>query len=379
MVLNSFIHHHGFIRIIMKRTRFYPFQQKLGGRMIEFFGWEMPVEYTGIISEHLAVRQQAGLFDVSHMGEIRVQGPQALAFLQHLTPNDVARLSPGQAQYTALTTPRGTFVDDMLIYCLEPELFLLVVNASNSDKDFRWVADHSAPYKVMVENLSEAYSQLALQGPAAARILQPLTDIPLAQMKSFASAQGRVAGIESLVSRTGYTGEDGFEVYTRDPNPGPLWEAILAQGKPFGLLPVGLGARDTLRLEAKLMLYGNDIDETTTVLEADLKWVIKFKKGEFLGREALLKQSEEGIKRKIAGFELVGRGIARPHYPVFIGGIQVSQVCSGTFAPFLKKSIGLAYLPVEQTAIGTEVEIDLRGRRTRAKVVPTPFYKRPAA
>jgi aminomethyltransferase len=379
MVLNIFIYPHEFIRIIMKRTRFYPDQEKLGGRMIEFFGWEMPVEYTGIINEHLAVRQRAGLFDVSHMGEIRVQGPQALDFLQHITPNDVARLSPGQAQYTALTTPHGTFVDDMLIYCLEPDLFLLVVNASNSDKDFRWVADHSAPYKVMVENLSEAYSQLALQGPAAEKILQPLTDIPLAQMKSFASAQGRVAGVAGLVSRTGYTGEDGFEVYTHDPNPGPLWEAILAQGKPFGLLPIGLGARDTLRLEAKLMLYGNDIDETTTMLEADLKWVIKFKKGDFLGREALLKQSEEGIKRKIVGFELLGRGIARPHYPVFAGGVQVSQVCSGTFAPCLKKSIGLAYLPLEQTAIGTEFEIDLRGQRTRAKVVPTPFYKRSAA
>jgi aminomethyltransferase len=362
----------------MKRTRFYPYQQKLGGRMIEFFGWEMPVEYSGIISEHLAVRQKAGLFDVSHMGEIRVQGPQALDILQHITPNDVSRLAPGQAQYTALTTPRGTFVDDLLIYCLEPELYLLVVNASNADKDFRWVAEHAAPYKVLVENLSEAYSQLALQGPLAEKILQPLTDIPLAQMKSFVAAQGRVAGVSSLVSRTGYTGEDGFEVYTRDPDPGRLWEAILGQGKPYGLLPVGLGARDTLRLEAKLMLYGNDIDDTTTVLEADLKWVVKFKKGDFLGRDALLKQSEAGITRKIVGFELRDKGIARPHYPVYVGGTQVSQVCSGTFAPFLRKSIGLAYLPVEQTAVGTAFEIGLRGQRAKAEVVSTPFYKRPA-
>ena len=362
----------------MKRTRFYPYQEKLGGRMIKFFGWEMPVEYSGIISEHLAVRHKAGLFDVSHRGEIYVRGRQALDFLQHITPNDVARLAPGQAQYTALTTPRGTFVDDMLIYCLEPEFYLLVVNGSNADKDFQWASGHTASFQVKVENVSEAYSQLALQGPAAEKILQPLTDIPLAQMKSFASAQGRVAGLAGLVSRTGYTGEDGFEVYTRDPSPGPLWEAIMEKGKPYGLLPIGLGARDTLRLEAKLMLYGNDIDETTTMLEADLKWVIKFKKGDFLGGEALLKQSEEGISRKIVGFELLGRGIARPHYPVFAGGMQVSQVCSGTFAPFLKKSIGLVYLPLEQTAMGTEFEIDLRGQRTRAKVVPTPFYKRPA-
>jgi len=363
----------------MKRTRFYPYQQKLGGRMIEFFGWEMPVEYSGIISEHMAVRQKAGLFDVSHMGEIHVRGPQTLDFLQHLTPNDVSKLTPGQAQYTALTTPQGTFVDDMLIYCLEPGFYLLVVNASNSDKDFRWVADHASRFQVKVENLSEAYSQLALQGPAAEKILQPLTEIPLADMKSFHTAQGRVAGIDSLVSRTGYTGEDGFEVYSRDPSPGRLWEAIVERGKSYGLLPIGLGARDTLRLEAKLMLYGNDIDETTTMLEADLKWVIKFKKGDFLGRDVLLKQSEEGVGRKIVGFELLDRGIARPHYPVLVGGEQVSQVCSGTFSPFLKKSIGLVYLPIGQTEIGTEFEVGLRGQKAKARVVPTPFYKRPAA
>ncbi len=363
----------------MKRTRFYPYQQKLGGRMIEFFGWEMPVEYSGIISEHMAVRQMAGLFDVSHMGEIYVRGPRALDFLQHLTPNDVSKLAPGQAQYTALTTPQGTFVDDLLIYCVEPEFYLLVVNASNSDKDFRWVANHASPFQVKVENMSEAYSQLALQGPAAEKILQPLTDVSLIDMKSFHAARGQVAGIKSYLSRTGYTGEDGFEVYIRDSDPGPVWEAIMTQGKAYGLLPIGLGARDTLRLEAKLMLYGNDIDDTTTMLEADLKWVIKFKKGDFLGRDVLLKQLEAGVSRKIVGFELLDRGIARPHYPVFIGGTLVSQVCSGTFSPFLKKSIGLAYLPVEHTEIGAEFEIDIRGQRVKARVVPTPFYKRPAA
>ena len=361
----------------MKLTRLHPNHEKAGAKMIEFFGWHMPLEYQGIIDEHLAVRLKAGLFDVSHMGEIHVTGKDALAFLQYTTPNDVSRLAPLQAQYTALPTPQGTFVDDMLVYCLEPEHYLLVVNASNSDKDYAWVAQQAARFQVKVENVSDAYSQLALQGPAAVDILQPLTEIPLAGMKSFGAAQGRVAGQESLVSRTGYTGEDGFEVYTLSANPGVIWDAIIDQGRNLGVQPIGLGARDTLRLEAKLMLYGNDIDDTTTMMEADLKWVIKFKKGDFLGRDVLLRQAEQGVSRKIAGFELTGRGIARPHYPVFYQGQQVSQVCSGTFAPFLKKSIGLVYLPLAATEIGTAIEVGIRDSRVPAKVIPTPFYKRP--
>ncbi|MBM3296412.1 MAG: glycine cleavage system aminomethyltransferase GcvT [Candidatus Aminicenantes bacterium] len=363
----------------MNRTRFHSFHVKLGARMIEFFGWEMPVEYRGIIDEHLAVRNRAGLFDVGHMGEVHVSGPQALAFLQYLTPNDVARLEPGKVQYTALTTPRGTFVDDLLIYRLEPELFLLVINASNTDKDYEWLAGHASSFGVRLENLSRSYSQLALQGPAAERILQPLTDIPLREMKTFTALRGRVAGKDCLVSRTGYTGEDGFEIYTREDDPAPVWQELMSGGAGEGMQPVGLGARDTLRLEAKLMLYGNDIDETTSVLEADLKWIVKFKKGDFLGREALLRQEEEGLARKIAGFELLDRGIARPHYPVFFRGNKVGEVCSGTFSPLLKKSIGLVYLPLELTAPGTEFEVGIRDHRARAKVVPTPFYKRPAA
>jgi aminomethyltransferase len=344
--------------------------------MIEFFGWEMPVEYGGIIEEHLAVRERVGLFDVSHMGEIIIQGKDALAFLQHLTPNDAGRLAVGQAQYTALTTPNGTFVDDMLAYYLEPGRYLLVVNAANSDKDYAWVVGHKAAFDVTVENASDRYSQLALQGPEAEAVLQPLTGIRLAEMKSFHSATGKVAGLEVLVSRTGYTGEDGFEVYTVSPEPAVLWDEILRSGKDRGLLPVGLGARDTLRLEAKLMLYGNDIDDSTTVLEADLKWILKFKKGDFLGREALARQLEEGIKKKIVGFELLERGIARPHYPAFVGGEKVAEVTSGTFSPYLKKSIGLVYLPVEHTAVGSEFQIGIRDKRLRAAVVPTPFYKR---
>jgi len=344
--------------------------------MIEFFGWEMPVEFKGIIEEHMAVRTAAGLFDVSHMGEIMVRGKDALAFVQHLTPNDAGRLAINQAQYTALTTPQGTFVDDMLVYCLAPEEYLLVVNAANTDKDFGWVTAHQAGFDVSVENASDSYSQLALQGPRAQEILQPLTGINLAGLKSFWAERGKVAGIEALVSRTGYTGEDGFEIYTTSAQPAPILEEILRAGRPWGLLPIGLGARDTLRLEAKLMLYGNDIDDTTTVLEADLKWIIKFKKGDFLGRELLEKQLAEGVKRKIVGFDLIERGIPRPHYPVFAGGQKVSQVNSGTFSPFLKKSIGLAYLPVEFTAVGTEAEIGIRDKKVKAKVVSTPFYKR---
>lgn len=361
----------------MKKTRFSEIHKTLGGRMIEFFGWEMPVEFKGIIEEHMAVRKAAGLFDVSHMGEILVRGKDALAFVQHLTPNDAGRLAHYQVQYSAFTTPQGTFVDDMLVYCLEPEEYLLVVNAANTDKDYAWVTAHMAGFNVSVENASADYSQLALQGPRAQEILQPLTDIDLAGLKSFWADRGKVAGVDAMLSRTGYTGEDGFEIYTTSESPVVMLEEIAKAGHAHGLLPVGLGARDTLRLEAKLMLYGNDIDETTTVLEADLKWIVKFKKGDFIGRDVLEKQLAEGIRRKLVGFELVERGIPRPHYPVFAGREKAGHVTSGTFSPFLKKSIGLAYLPVEFTEIGTEIEVGIREKRVRAKVVSTPFYKRP--
>jgi aminomethyltransferase len=360
----------------MKRTRFYECHKKLGARLIEFFGWEMPVEYRGIIEEHMAVRRQAGLFDVSHMGEIIISGRDALAFIQFLTPNDAGRLAVNQAQYTALTTPQGTFVDDMLVYCLEPDRYLLVVNAANADKDYSWVFGHQDSFDVMVENASDRYSQLALQGPRSVDILQPLTDVQLAEMKPFWAAAGKVAGVDALVSRTGYTGEDGFEIYTISAEPAVIWEEILAGGQDSGILPIGLGARDTLRLEAKLMLYGNDIDDTTTVLEADLKWIIKFKKGDFLGRDVLARQLEEGVRKRIVGFELLERGIPRPHYPVHVKGRQAGEVTSGTFSPFLKKGIGLTYLPVEHAEIGAQIEVGIRDRLARATVVATPFYKR---
>jgi aminomethyltransferase len=360
----------------MKHTRFNAHHRKLGARMIEFSGWEMPVEYKGLIEEHLACRRAAGLFDVSHMGEIHVTGKDALAFVQHISPNDAARLSPGQVQYTGLLTSKGTYVDDMLVYCVHPEFYLLVVNAANTDKDFAYVVSQKGGFAVQPDNASDRYSQLALQGRQAIPILQPLTDVSLAPMHSFTFAFGKVAGKECIVSRTGYTGEDGFEIYTLDPDPGILWDAIMEKGAPLGLQPVGLGARDTLRLEAKLPLYGNDIDDTTTPLECDFAWIVKFNKGDFLGRDVLVRQKEQGLTRKLVGFEVKDKGIARPHYPVFVGGVPAGHVASGTFSPLFKKSIGLVYLPIAKTAAGTEFEIGIRDKKVKADVVPTPFYKR---
>ncbi len=360
----------------MKRTRLYSSHKRLGARMIEFFGWEMPLEFKGIIEEHLAVRERAGLFDVSHMGEIIVRGKRPLDFLQYLTPNDVSRLEPNRAQYSALITSKGTFVDDILVYNLGGEEYLLVTNAANTEKDFAWILSHAKNFEVEVVNKSDDYTQIALQGPKSQQILQPLTTINLEEMRPFWSARGKIEGEEVMISRTGYTGEDGFEIYTLSPHPELIWEAILKRGESFGLLPAGLGARDTLRLEAKLMLYGNDIDETTSILEAGLGWMVKFEKSDFLGKEALLNQKKEGIKRKLVGFEIISRGIARPHYPVFIEGKKVSEVTSGSYSPYLKKSIGLVYLPLEYSAPGTEFEIGVRERRLKARVVPTPFYKR---
>lgn len=360
----------------MKRTRLYSSHRKLEGRMIEFFGWEMPVDFSGIINEHLAVRTRAGIFDVSHMGEIMISGKEALDLVQYLTPNDASRLTSERAQYTALTTPQGTFIDDLLVYCLSPEEYLLVVNAANSDKDYQWILDHRDGFDVKIENKSDEYTQIALQGPRALDILQPLTEINLEEMKNFRHARGKIKGEEVLVSRTGYTGEDGFEIYTLSHQPEKIWDVILAQRGENGLVPVGLGARDTLRLEAVLMLYGNDIDETTTVLEAGLGWLVKFDKGDFLGRQALFNQKAEGIKRKLVGFEMLGAGIARSHYPVFIEGQKVSEVTSGSYAPYLKKNIGLTYLPVEHAEVDMEFEIEIRQKKSKAKVVTTPFYKR---
>ncbi|HEX4823222.1 MAG TPA: glycine cleavage system aminomethyltransferase GcvT [Candidatus Polarisedimenticolaceae bacterium] len=350
--------------------------RKAGARMVSFAGWDMPVQYTGVIDEHMAVRTRAGLFDVSHMGEAEVRGAEALPYLQHVTSNDVSRLTPGRIQYSALTTPEGTFVDDLLVYKLAEDDYLLVINAGNTPKDLDWLRYHAKGFDVRVRDVSDLYGQIALQGPKAQEILQPLTRAALPAMKYYAFDKTEVAGTSCIVSRTGYTGEDGFEIYCPAESAEGIWDALLEAGRPVGLVPAGLAARDTLRLEAKMALYGNDIDDTTTVLEADLGWILKLDKGEFLGRDVLLRQKAEGITRKLVGFETEGRAIARHGHTALSSGTPVGVVTSGTFAPYLKKNIGLAYLPVALTEPGTRFEVEIRGRAEPAVVIPTPFYKR---
>jgi aminomethyltransferase len=361
----------------LKKTPLHPRHRSLGARMAEFGGWDMPIEYSGISDEHLAVRTRAGLFDVSHMGEIEIAGRDALAAVQHITSNDAAKLAVHQIQYSALTTPQGTFVDDVLTYRLGDEHFMLVVNASNIIKDSKWIAGQIAGIgDAVAVNTSSRYALLALQGPAARDVLQTLTAASLAEMKYYWFTTGEVASVRCTISRTGYTGEDGFEIFVPPASAERVWDAILNAGKSAGVVPAGLGARDTLRLEAAMRLYGNDMDETTTVVEADLAWIVGWNKGEFLGSDVLRKQQAEGPARKLAGFEVLDRAIARHGHDVYIDGQKAGVVTSGTQTPFLKKAIGMAYLPADRTAPGTGFEIDIRGRRVRAKVVPMPFYKR---
>lgn len=343
--------------------------------MVNFAGWDMPVQFRSVVEEHLAVRKQAGLFDVSHMGEIIVKGKDAFDCVQHLTPNDVGRLNPGQVQYSALLTPRGTFVDDILVYRRGEEEFLLCVNASNIRKDYEWIQSQ-ARGEVEVEDASPRFAQLALQGPKAAAILAQVAESEVAELPSYHFVDGKVSGISALISRTGYTGEDGFEIYLAPEGAETVWSELMRVGASEGLQPAGLAARDTLRLEARLPLYGNDIDDTVTPLEAGLSFIVRLESGEFLGSEVLRKQKENGISRKLAGFELTDRGIARHGYPVRVDGQPAGEVTSGTFAPFLKRSIGLAYLPAEKFALGKEVEIVIREKPVSGKIVKTPFYKR---
>ena len=361
----------------LKKTPLNARHRSLGAKMVEFGGWDMPVEYSGIVDEHLAVRTRAGLFDVSHMGEIEIAGRDALSAVQHITTNDASRLAVNQIQYSALTTPDGTFVDDVLTYRLADDHFLLVVNAGNIIKDFQWITEHITSQRdAAAVNTSSRYALLALQGPAARDVLQPLTGANLADVKYYWFTTGEVAGVRCTISRTGYTGEDGFEVFVPPNAAERVWDAILNAGKGAGVVPAGLGARDTLRLEASMRLYGNDMDESATVMEADLGWIVGWKKAEFLGDAVLRKQKAEGTARKLVGFEMRDRAIARHGYDVYVDGQKAGVVTSGTQTPFLKKAIGMAYLPSNRTAPGTEFEVDLRGRRVRAEVVPMPFYKR---
>lgn len=352
-----------------------------GGRMVPFGGWDMPIDYSGkglgVIKEHLAVRNCAGLFDVSHMGEVDIVGPGALAFLQRVTSNDVARLQDGHAQYSALPMPNGAPVDDIIVYRFHAERFLLVVNASNRAKDVVWLKSQGAS-GCEINDRSDEFALLALQGPLAAGILQTLTRAELASVGYYKFTTGTVAGLAATMARTGYTGEDGFEIMVKAAEGPALWDALMTAGSGQGLVPAGLGARDTLRLEAKMCLYGNEIDETTTLVEAGLGWItcVEPHKGDFNGRSVLAEQKAKGTSRKLVGFEMKERGIARHGYPVLVGGTPVSAVTSGSMAPFLEKNIGLAYVPSEHAAVGSSLGIEIRGVSVAAEIVKTPFYKR---
>jgi aminomethyltransferase len=355
----------------LKRTPLYACHQEAGARLVEFAGWEMPVQYAGVIEEHRAVRTAAGLFDVSHMGEVRVKGSGAEALLQRLTPNDVSKLAPGRAHYSGLLTDRGTYVDDVLVYRLGTDDFLVVVNASNAGRDFEWLASR-AELGAKVTDESDRYALLALQGPKAAEILEPLATPGATGLRYYGFMQGEVAGVPALISRTGYTGEDGFELYLAPEDAPAVWRRLLEAGAA----PAGLGARDTLRLEAAMALYGHEIDESTTPFEAGLGWVVKLDKGDFLGREALASQREQGIPRKLVGFEVQGRGIARQGHGVVSDGETVGAVTSGTWSPTLEKALGMAYVPQELASPGTSLTLDVRGKPLSAVIVDLPFYRR---
>ena len=325
-----------------------------GAKMVAFGGWDMPVEYSGLIGEHMAVRTAAGLFDVSHMGELAVEGPGALAYLQSVTSNDVARLADGQAQYSSLPMENGAPVDDVIVMRRAADRFLVVVNAGNVEKDFRWMRERQGA-GCEVTNRSDDYALLALQGPRAEAILKGLTDIDTGALKYYHFAEGAVAGAAALVSRTGYTGEDGFEIFVAPKDAEALWKRLLDEGRQAGLVPAGLGARDTLRLEAKMCLYGNDMDETTSLVEAGLGWIVSVDeaKGDYPGRALLAEQKKSGAPRKLVGFEMVGRGIARHGYGAFLHDEAAGHVTSGTYAPFLQKNIGLVYLPTARASVVT--------------------------
>ena len=357
-----------------KRTPLYDLHRELGAKLIDFGGWEMPVQYSGILEEHKAVRERVGVFDVSHMGEFEVIGSGATAFLQRLTPNDVGKLTDGHAHYSAFLTGKGTFVDDLLVYRRGADSYMLVVNAGNTPKDFAW-ASSLAEKDVHLANKTDDIALLAVQGPRAGALVDRVAAERVTDLPYYAFKTTRVFGEPALVSRTGYTGEDGFEIYLERALAEKVMRGLLEEGRAFGILPCGLGARDTLRLEAKMCLYGNDIDETVTPWEADLGWVVKMQKGDFLGRDALAQQKAEGVSRKLVGFEMVDRGIARHGYPAKTAH-GPGVVTSGTHSPTFGKPIGLALLPTAASSVGSEFEIEIRGRQAKARVVPTPFYRR---
>lgn len=364
----------------LKRTPLYPLYAEYGAKTIDFGGWDLPVQYGGIQREHDAVRERVGLFDVSHMGEFWVSGPRAAAFLQRVATNDIGKLEVLQAQYSLLCTPQGGVVDDLLVYRLAEDRFMLVVNASNIDKDFAWLTAHlgdDAPQVELIDASADT-ALLALQGPRAVDVLASVTDAPVRELGSFRLlAEVQVGEAVALVSRTGYTGEDGFELYVRSEDAMKVWKLLLEAGQTHGIEPIGLGARDTLRFEAKLPLYGQELSETISPLEAGLGFFVKLDKGDFIGRDALAAQKAQGLGRKLVGIEMIDRGIPRSHYPVLApDGTRIGEVTTGTQSPTYKRNVGLALLDTAFTALDTEVLVEIRGKLLKAKVVSAPFYKR---
>jgi aminomethyltransferase len=358
----------------MKRTPLYEGHRALGARMVDFGGWEMPVQYSGILDEHRAVRECAGLFDVSHMGEIEVRGTHALAVCQHLTVNDVSRLRDGAAQYTMFCLPSGGAIDDVILYRISETRFLFCVNAANRDADYAWVSEHGKEADLI--DCGDDYAQLALQGPRATVILARLTDLLLDRVPSFCFTEAIVAGCWAMVAHTGYTGEDGWELYCAPAAAPTLWEAILDAGAPEGILPAGLGARDTLRLESALALYGHELNRETTPYEARLEWIVRIEKGNFIGREALERQKREGLTRRLVGLAMIEPGIPRQGYRILRDGEPVGAITSGTKSPTLGKAIGLGYVPVASAEVGTRLAVEIRGRSVAAEITELPFYKR---
>ncbi|MCF6137878.1 glycine cleavage system aminomethyltransferase GcvT [Pseudalkalibacillus berkeleyi] len=361
----------------LQRTPLFEVYKEYGAKVIDFGGWELPVQFSSIKEEHEAVRTKAGLFDVSHMGEITVKGPDAESYLQYVMTNDVSKLKDGGAQYTAMCYETGGTVDDLLVYKRGDEDYLLVVNAANIEKDFEWLLKNEKG-NVEIKNISEDIAQLALQGPVAESVLQKLTDYDLSGIGFFKFAEDvEIAGTKALVSRTGYTGEDGFEIYIESKDAPTLWKKILEAGQEDGVLPIGLGARDTLRFEARLALYGQELTADISPLEAGIGFAVKLKKeSDFIGKEALVKQKEEGLKRKLVGIEMIDKGIPRTHYEVFKNDEKIGEVTTGTQSPTLGRNLGLAIIDTQYTELGTEVEVQVRKRRLKAEVVKTPFYKR---
>jgi len=360
---------------VLKRTPLFDVHRRSGARLIDFGGWEMPVQYSGIIDEHNSVRRAVGLFDVSHMGEIEIRGPEARALTDFVTTNNAGRLSTGQIQYSGLLYEHGGFVDDILVHKVADDHFFLVVNASNQDKDYEHIRSHNR-FDAEVDFAGERYAQLAVQGPKAQATVQRLTPLDLPAMRYYHFADGEVSGVPARVARTGYTGEDGFEIYVAPSEAVRVWNEVMRAGEEFGIKPCGLGARNTLRLEAGMALYGHEIDASITPFEAGLNWIVKMDKGDFVGRAALARQLERGVTRRLAGFEMRGRGIARDGYEVFLDGSPAGWVTSGSPSPALNKNIGLCYLPADRSAVGQPIQIQIRGQLAGAETVPTPFYKR---